>query len=184
MKYKIPIILIYSGLIIGFIIISLSLSEVQNYNLYAIFLFTIGLLTDIFDGIIARRLNISSEKIRKLDSNVDQIFFISVLLATYIKCPFFFEKNVFKLSILIGLEFFCYLICYIKFRKEIAIQIMIQCDSVLLFNCCFWLGLITRFEITAIILILKKWTNDVPTFYHAFKLRQGKEIKRNKFFNG
>jgi len=35
-----------------------------------------------------------------------------------------------------------------------------------------------------IILTLKKWTNDVSSFYHSLKLRQDKEIKRNKMFNG
>ena len=64
------------------------------------------------------------------------------------------------------------------------IQIILECQSILLFNICFWLGLLTRLEIIAIILILKKWTNDVPTFYHSIKLRQEKEIKRHKIFNG
>jgi CDP-diacylglycerol--glycerol-3-phosphate 3-phosphatidyltransferase len=34
------------------------------------------------------------------------------------------------------------------------------------------------------LLVLKKWTADVPSFYHAIQLRKGKEIKRNKYFNG
>ena len=198
---KLPITLIYSRLIIGLIIILLSISEVDNYKFIAIVLFSIGLLTDIFDGIIARRLDISSQTLRRLDSTIDQFFFISFAIATYIQCPDFFKANSLKLIILLGFEGLTYLVCFLKFRKEIAthsigakiwtlllfatlVQIILQCQSVILFGICFWVGLLTRLEIVAIILILKKWTNDVPTFYHSLRLRQGKEIKRYKMFNG
>ncbi len=198
---KLPLILIYSRLAIGLIIILLSLLRIDHYAFFAITLLTIGLLTDIFDGIIARRLNISTQLLRRLDSAIDQVFFISVALATYIQCPGFFRTNAAKLIILFGFEALTYLVSFLKFRKEIAthsigakiwtlllfatlIQIIVQCNSGILFNCCFWIGLLTRLEIIAIILTLKKWTNDVPTIYHAIQLRQGKEIKRHKIFNG
>lgn len=201
MKTKIPVALIYLRLIIGFSIIYLSVAQVDNYRILAIILFSIGLLTDIFDGIIARQLDISTQTLRRLDSSIDQIFFISVAIATFIQCPDFFKTNALKLTILFGLEGFAYLVCFLKFKKEVAthtlgakiwtlllfatlIQIILQCKSVVLFNACFWVGLLTRFEIVAIIITLKKWTNDVPTFYHSIKLRQGKEIRRHKMFNG
>lgn len=201
MKAKIPITLIFSRLIIGFIIIALSAARVDNYKAIAIILLTFGLLTDIFDGIIARQLNISTQKLRRLDSSIDQVFFISFAVATYIQCPDFFKANSLKLTILFGFEALTYVVSFIKFKKEIAthsigakiwtlllfatlIQIILECQSILLFNICFWIGLLTRLEIIAIILILKKWTNDVPTFYHSMKLRQDKEIKRHKIFNG
>ncbi|ASW75464.1 CDP-alcohol phosphatidyltransferase [Chryseobacterium piperi] len=201
MKNKIPTLLILFRFIIGLVIIYLSLIQIDHYQTIIVILLSIGLLTDIFDGIIARQLNISTQKLRRLDSTVDQIFFISVIVATYIQCPTFFKANMYKLIILIAFEALTYLTSFLKFKKEIAthsigakiwtlilfatlIQIILQCESILLFNLCFWVGLLTRIEIIAIILILKKWTNDVPTFYHALKLRQGKTIKRNKLFNG
>lgn len=201
MKTQIPIILIFSRLVIGFTVIILSVAQVDGYKAIAIILLTVGLLTDIFDGIIARQLNISTQKIRRLDSSVDQVFFISFAIATYIQCPLFFKANILKLTILFGFEALTYLVSFLKFRKEIAthsigakiwtlvlfatlIQVILQCQSILLFNICFWVGLLTRLEIIAIILILKKWTNDVPTFYHSIRLRQDKEIKRHKIFNG
>ncbi|MCI4443017.1 MAG: CDP-alcohol phosphatidyltransferase family protein [Lentimicrobium sp.] len=70
---KLPLTLIYSRLAIGIAIIFLSALKIENYKLIAIILFTIGLLTDIFDGIIARRLNISTQKLRRLDSTIDQV---------------------------------------------------------------------------------------------------------------
>jgi CDP-diacylglycerol--glycerol-3-phosphate 3-phosphatidyltransferase len=122
-------------------------------------------------------------------------------IATFIQCPDFFKNNSIKLIFLFGIEGLTYLISYLKFKKEVAthsigakvwsltlfatlIQIILQCQSVILFNVCFWLGMITRVEIIGIILALRQWTNDVPTLYHSIKLRQGKKIKRHKFFNG
>ncbi|MNI58085.1 hypothetical protein D3C73_1131800 [compost metagenome] len=159
------------------------------------------MLTDVFDGIIARKLNISSEKLRRLDSSIDQVFFISVAVATYIQCPDFFKSNLAKLIVLGAFELSTYVLSYIKFKKEIAthsigakiwtlilfatlVEIIVHCESVVLFELCLWIGLATRLEILAIVFTLKKWTNDVPSIYHAVKLRQGKEIRRNKLFNG
>ena len=201
MKEHIPKTLIYSRLVLGGLIILFSIIQVDHYNTIAIAILTTGLLTDIFDGIIARQLNVSNEKLRRLDSSVDQVFFIAVAVATYIQCPGFFETNAVKLLILLGAEALTYVICFFKFRKEIAThtlgakawtlllfatlaQVILQCESVLLFDICFWIGMVTRLEIIAIILALKKWTSDVPGFYHALKLRKGKEIKRHKMFNG
>lgn len=198
---KLPLALIYSRLVFGLAIIFLSIFQVENYRYIAISLLTLGLLSDIFDGIIARRLNVSTQMLRRLDSSIDQIFFISVTVATYIQCPDFFKTNLQKLSILIGFEALTYLVSFLKFRKEIAthsigakiwtlilfatlVQIILQCQADVLFAMCFWVGIITRIEIIAIILTLKNWTNDVPTFYHSLKSRQGKEMKRHKLFNG
>ena len=201
MKKHIPIALIFSRLIIGFALIVLSLNHVNNYPLLAISLLTVGLLTDIFDGIIARQLQISTQQLRRLDSTIDQFFFISTAIATYIQCPAFFKDNALKLSVLFSIEALTYVISFLKFKKEIAthsigakiwtlllfatlIQIMMQCQSTVLFEICFWVGILTRLEIVAIILALKQWTNDVPSLYHALQLRQNKAIKRNKLFNG
>lgn len=201
MKSKIPVILIFSRLIIGFIIIALSLIKPENYRAIAVVLLSIGLLTDIFDGIIARYLNISTRKLRRMDSTVDQVFFVSVGVATYIQCPVFFETNAYKIGILAGSEVLIYLVSFLKFRKEVAthsigakiwtlflfgtlIQVILECQSVILFNLCFWIGLLTRAEIIAILLLLKTWTNDVPSVFHSIQLRKGKTIKRSKIFNG
>ena len=198
---KLPLALIYLRLIIGITIIFLSISHVENYKFIAVILLAIGLLTDIFDGIIARRLNISTQTLRRLDSATDQVFFISFAIATYIQCPGFFKDHSFKLILLLGFEGLAYLVCFLKFRKQIAIhslgaklwtlllfatpvQIVLQCQSGILFNVCFWVGLLTRLEIVAIILALKTWTTNIPTFYHSLQLRKGKEIKRHKMFNG
>ena len=198
---KVPIILIYSRLLLGILIVFLSL----QYGIYIrpaiVILITIGLLTDIFDGIVARRLNVSTEKHRRLDSGIDQAFWIMVIVAAFVLSPAFFVHNYIKILLIAGLELFAYLLSFIKFRKEVAthailskiwvlvlfatlVQVIVEGNATTLFMICFYLGVITRFEIILILLIIRKWTNDVPSIYHAFQLRKGKDIHRNKWMNG
>lgn len=200
MKYF-PLALIYSRLTIGVIILLLSYFQIDHYNIIAVVLFSIGLLTDIFDGIIARHLNISTQKLRRLDSSIDQLFFIMIAVATFIDCPAFFRTHSTSLIILFSTEAFIYLVCFIKFRKEVAthaiaskiwtlilfatiLEIMFTCNSTVLFQVCFYAGLLTRLEIIGILLLLRTWTNDVPSIYHAVLLRKGIPIKKHKLFNG
>jgi len=200
-KTKIPIALIILRMIIGFLLIVLSMMQVRHYPIIAISILSVGLISDIFDGIIARHLNVSSAFLRRLDSTADQLFFISIAIATYLQNPAFFKSNAFQLAILAITEGLAYLVCFIRFKKEIAthtigakiwtlfifatlIQVMINGESTILFSLFFWIGMVTRLEIITILLILKKWTNDVPTVFHSILIRQGKEIKRHKLFNG
>lgn len=200
MKKYIPITLIYLRLISGIFILIFCLAGISHYPVVALVFLTFGLLSDIFDGIIARKIKISNEKLRRLDSAVDQAFFILSAVATYIQCKDFFVQNWLKLSILLGFEGLSYLICYIKFKKEIAthtigakiwtlllfttlVQIILTCKSNDIFLFCFWIGIVTRMEIIGIVFILKNWANDVPSIYHAIQIRNGKTIKHNKLFN-
>jgi len=177
----------------------------MQYGLFVrpaiVILLTLGLLTDIFDGIIARRLNVSTEKHRRLDSAVDQAFWIMVIIGAFILSPGFFVHNYIKILLIAGLELFAYLLSFIKFRKEVAthailskiwvlilfatlVQVIVEGNAPTLFMICFYLGAVTRIEIILILLIIRKWTNDVPSIYHAFQLRNGRDIHRNKWMNG
>lgn len=98
----IPKALIFARLLIGILILIFSFLHVDNYKTITIILFTIGLLTDIFDGIIARQLKISTQNLRRLDSTVDQIFFVLIAVATFIESPIFFYNNKIELILLLS----------------------------------------------------------------------------------
>ena len=190
----------YSRALMGPVIIYLAFLGQGSGAIIAVLL-VVGILTDVFDGIIARRLNVSTQKLRRLDSAVDQLFWFCAIAGTYIMCPAFYKNNMLMLAILLGTELLTYVISFIKFRKEVAthaiaskvwaitimaalMQVALSCNSTTLFYICFYVGMITRIEIMVILFALKEWSNDVPTFYHAFMLRKGNPIKRNKLFNG
>jgi len=201
MKNKIPLMLIYSRIAFGAIIILLSVFKPEFFRPVIITLIVLGLLSDIFDGIIARRLHISTQKLRRLDSTVDQFFWLCIVAGAYMISPVFFKHNLVLIIVILSMEVACYLLSFIKFKKEIAthaisskiwtlilfatlVQVIATGNAVILFYICFWLGVVTRMEIILMLVILKEWTNDVPSLYHAVLIKNGKPIKRNKLFNG
>jgi CDP-diacylglycerol--glycerol-3-phosphate 3-phosphatidyltransferase len=196
-----PLLLIYLRLVFAFVIVALSLFKPAGISAYIITLIVLGLISDVFDGIIARKLNVSTEKLRRMDSGIDQIFWLCIVAASFIMHPKFYMNNWLQIVVLIAAEGLCYLISFIKFRKEVAthaiaskiwtlvlfatlIQIIAIGKSVVLFQFCFYLGMVTRLEIIIILLLIKQWTNDIPTVYHAYLIRNNKPIKRHRLFNG
>ncbi|MFN8335688.1 MAG: CDP-alcohol phosphatidyltransferase family protein [Cyclobacteriaceae bacterium] len=190
MKRHIPMVLILLRLAFGVLILIFAFFPFPDSPYWIVGLLTIGLITDIFDGVIARKLNVATTSLRRWDSGVDQFFFLAAGAAAYMLCPLFFKKHATLLILLLSAECLTYLVSFVKFKKEIAthswgakfwtlilcatlVRLILVCDSTLLFQLCFWVGMITRLEIVAIILILKSWTNDVPSVYHAFRLRKG-----------
>ncbi len=185
--------LIYSRGVFGGVIIALAILKPHHSRLLILTLIGLGLLSDIFDGIIARKLNISTSKLRRMDSNVDQFFWFCVVAGAYILSPGFFKTNLVLIIILLSAEAACYILSFLKFKKEVAthavsskiwvlllfatlIQVIATGNSVLLFYICFYVGIATRVEIISILLILRQWTNDIPSVFHAVALRKGKNI--------
>jgi len=197
-KNSIPISLIYLRILIGIVLLVISVLHIECSVFIPVSLFTIGLLSDVFDGIIARRLGISSEYLRRMDSAADQVFWVLVATSVVITFPDFLKDHWIKLVLLIAIESLTYAVSYAKFGKEVAthaisskiwtlimfatlVQVMIIGNSNVLFEICFYTGILTRIEIVVILLLLRNWTNDVPSVFHAVRLRQGRVISRNKF---
>ena len=200
LKKNIPFTLIILRLVLGLLLLLFYWLKVDHFKWYAISFLVIGLLSDIFDGIIARKLAVSTTLLRRWDSSVDLLFFACISLVTYLSCPQFFKDNATLILILVGSEILTYIISFAKFKKEIAthsigakiwtlflfallVELLLHCQSTILFQLTVWLGLLTRLEIIAIILTLKNWSNDIPSIYHAIQIRKGKAILKNKLFN-
>ncbi|MFV8282498.1 CDP-alcohol phosphatidyltransferase family protein [Christiangramia marina] len=197
---KIPIILIYSRILIGILIILIGIGKVDNFKFWISILMITGLLTDIFDGIIARKLKVSTQKLRILDSNVDQFFWLTVMGTIFFLNINFILDNIIWISIISILEISAYVISYKKFSRSIAthsilakfwtislvaflVDLTINSRSHTLFIICVILGIISRAEIILIILNLKKWTTDVPSILSVSKINRGIKIKKSKLFN-
>ena len=197
---KIPFLLIYSRILIGIVIGFIAFYEVKHHQLLIVILMAIALLTDIFDGIIARKLNVTSEKLRIWDSNVDLFFWLATIVSIfYLNFNFVWENGLWIGSIIL-LELLSYLISFIKFKKTIAthsilakfwtitlllflIDLCLNGSSQVPFFICVGLGIISRIEILLIIVNLKKWTTDVPSIFVVKKINQGIPFKKNKLFN-
>lgn len=200
MKKFIPISLIIFRLILAPIMIGLAFTFKDASRPFLLVLMYLGLISDILDGIIARKINVSTEKLRRFDSQTDMIFWVSVGVCTWLLNPDLISRNKGSISIIFVLEGMCYLISFMKFGKETCahaflskiwgITLLIGFTSLIGFNyagipflIAIIFGLISHADRILITLLLPKWTHDVPSFYHAYLIRKGIEFKRNKLLN-
>ncbi len=189
LRFISAIAILYSGYFVG-----------EKSRMSIVILMYFGLLTDIFDGIIARKVGVSSEKLRRLDSQTDLVFWLSIGFATYWLNPEIIKDHWKSITVIFGMEVSCYIISFWKFGKETCTHAWISKFwglSLLLaftfligfgtanwtFYLCLVLGFISHIDVIMIILILPKWQFDVPSSYHAWKIRKGKTIKKSVILN-
>lgn len=196
---SLPFLLIYGRILLGFIIPLILFLSIPKASFIATVLILVGLLTDIFDGIVARQMGISSEKLRIWDSNVDQFFWLMVIGTVFYLNYSIIKAHLSLIIIIVILETLAYLFSYFKFKRVIAthsilakiwtISLMVWIIEIILFQTnytfpiCFLLGLISRIEIIMIIVLLKKWATDIPSIFVVNKINRGEVIKKNKWFN-
>lgn len=149
----------------------------------------VAFLSDIFDGITARRLNVATPGLRRLDSAADTIFYLAVLFAVWYLHPAIISERLIPLGVLVALELTRYVIDFAKFRRETSyhmwsskfwgITLFIAALSVLGFgssgvfvSLAIYVGILADLEGLAISVVLTEWKSDVPTILHALRLRQ------------
>ena len=197
---NIPITLILFRLTLAPVIFSLSYFLRGDARSILILLMYVGLISDILDGIVARNLNISTASLRRLDSQTDLIFWLSIGFATYFLYPDLIKSHKEYIIIIFMMEALCYVISIVKFRKETcthaflskmwglsllaAFTALIGFDYAgIPFYTAIVLGFISHLDRILITIILPHWTHDIPSSYHAYLIRKGIKFKRNKLFN-
>lgn len=200
MKRHIPISLIIFRLVLGPLILGLVYFMQEECRTIVLILMYLGLISDILDGIIARQLNVSSEKLRRYDSQTDMIFWLSIGISTWLIYPELIQNNAIPIIIIFIMEGMCYIISIIKFKKETCthaflskvwgITLLSAFTSLIGFNyagipfiLAIVFGLISHIDRILITLILPIWTHDIPSCYHAYLIRKGINFKRNKLLN-
>ncbi|MCW3159912.1 CDP-alcohol phosphatidyltransferase family protein [Chryseobacterium oryctis] len=196
----IPYLLIAVRFVLAPIILSLAYFKEKNSSVLILSLMYLGLLTDIFDGIIARKVGVSSEKLRRLDSQTDLIFWLSLGFSSYFLNPELIKNEWQGIVLIFVMEAFCYVVSIWKFGKETCthaflskmwgLSLLIAFTYLIGFQQTGWalnlaviLGFISHIDVILIILLLPKWQYDVPSSYHAWKIRKGKIHKKSIFFN-
>ncbi len=201
MKNKIPQLLIFFRLVLGPTMIFLTYKFGNSIRIILVVLLFLGILSDIFDGIIVRKLAVSSEKLRRMDSQTDLIFWLCTAWCAWLLNPEIIIENKYAISIIFIMEALTYVISIAKFGKETCthailsklwgITLLIAFTGLIgfgyagfTFALAIITGIIGHIDVFLIIFLLPKWTHDVPSCYHAFLIRKGIPFKRNKLFNG
>jgi phosphatidylglycerophosphate synthase len=145
-------------------------------------------LSDIFDGIIARRLNVATANLRRLDSIADSIFYVSATVAAWLLYPGVIREHSTALLVLLVLELMRYAFDYAKFKREASYHMWSsKAWGIFLFVGFFsllalgqegvlavlpiYVGIIADLEGLAISVVLPQWRADVPSFVHALRFR-------------
>jgi CDP-diacylglycerol--glycerol-3-phosphate 3-phosphatidyltransferase len=200
-KMSIPISLILFRFLMAPVILVLAYFIGESAKPIILLLMYLGLISDILDGIIARKQNLSTEKLRRLDSQTDMIFWLSIGFATWILYPQLISDNSIAIWAILAMEISVYAISILKFKRETCthaflsklwgITLLIAFTSLIGFNhagipfiVAIIMGLISHVDRILITLILTEWTHDIPSAYHAYLIRKGIDFKRNKYFNG
>jgi CDP-diacylglycerol--glycerol-3-phosphate 3-phosphatidyltransferase len=112
---QVPFALTTLRLFLGPVALLCAIDRAPQY-VYAPILAT-GTLSDIFDGIIARRLGVSTDRLRRYDSVTDVIFYLFVLAALWILRKPVIVANWWAIALLLASEVSVLAVSFAKFRK-------------------------------------------------------------------
>lgn len=154
-----------------------------------VFCLATAFVTDYFDGVVARKLGVATPAVRRYDSAADVIFYGAAFLAVWLVYPEVVRQHWLGLALVAGLEAVRVTTDFVKFRREASyhmwsakawnITLFAALTGLMGFGITGWLfqlaifmGILTNLEALIASLLLPAWTHDVPTVYHAYRLRQ------------
>lgn len=148
---------------------------------------TSGFLSDYFDGVIARKLGVSTRELRSLDSWADTMFYICVFL---VALGLYYDRIAeygILLTVLVLLEIVRHVFDRIKFSKSASyhmwsakfwglclylafMQLLGFGETQYLFTLAIVVGIISDVEGLLASIILTSWKADVPSVFHAWRV--------------
>jgi phosphatidylglycerophosphate synthase len=147
----------------------------------------LGFLSDVYDGVLARRLGVATPALRRFDSIADTIFYLAALGAAWYLHPQDIRQHIAAICVLASLELVRYVVDLAKFRREASYHMWSsKLWGVLLFLAFFsllvlgqagpvvalaiYMGIVADTEGLAISLILHEPRIEVPSFVHALRI--------------
>ncbi len=148
-----------------------------------------ALASDLFDGVLARRLGVSRPWVRRYDSAADVTFYLAVLAAVWVLREPVVREYLGGLAVLLGLEVACNAVSLLRNRalpathtylaKAWAVLLAVAFGVVLgwgaawpLLDLTVGFGIVVDLEVIGIILLTPGPAVDVPTIAHAWRLRR------------
>jgi phosphatidylglycerophosphate synthase len=162
----------------------------------------LALLTDIFDGVLARRWQVDTETLRRWDTRADTFFYLCVLLVAVLRYPAAFERRWILLASLALAEVIQHAFAAMKYGRHASYHSILSkiwglmmaaaMCALLGFGLDNWFldltlawGVLCNLQGLAMSLMLPTWQRDVPTLFHAARIRRGAAVHlRNARENG
>ena len=147
-----------------------------------------AVVSDIFDGVLARRWHCDSAGVRLFDTIADTFFYLCAGVALWMARPDIFRKNGVLLLVVLAMEAFHFGFDYAKFGKPasyhswlakswgvvLTTALMVSLATPYggsLFSLSLIVGIACKAEGLAMSFLLTKWTRDVRTLAAAWALR-------------
>jgi CDP-diacylglycerol--glycerol-3-phosphate 3-phosphatidyltransferase len=150
--------------------------------------FVAAFLSDIFDGVIARRAGTATAELREADTAVDTVFYVCAAGTLYFAAPGALQSIRHPLVALVTIHVSRGTFELAKFGRFAAYHMWSSklWGAVLaagfthafaaagpspLLRAAAWLGILNELEGFTISIVLPRWQHDVPSLVHALRLR-------------
>jgi len=174
-------------LVLGPVLVFMAVRGVAGAPAVLVVLAAFG--SDYFDGVLARRCGVDSAAVRRFDSATDTVFFVCAAWAAWVLHADLLRPWLPLVWAVVVLEVARYLFDWVKFRREAAYHAwsakgwglaLFAALIVLLGWGRAWplvplalgVGVLADLEGLAISALLPVWTHDVPSVWHAWRIRR------------
>jgi phosphatidylglycerophosphate synthase len=146
-----------------------------------------GFVSDVVDGMVARRASAVTPFLRRLDSAVDTVFYLAVAYAAWVLHPEPLRRLAVPIGAVIAGEVLNYVVALVRFRREasyhavsaklwglllfMALLVLLGAGSAMLLPVALAAGIVAELETLAITMTLPAWRHDVPSAWHAWRIR-------------
>ncbi|MBC7670562.1 MAG: CDP-alcohol phosphatidyltransferase family protein [Gemmatimonadaceae bacterium] len=185
----IPYLLIALRVAAGLLILALALFVGQPARALCAVLLAVGVLSDIFDGVIARRLGSVTDRLRTFDSRADVVFWLCATAAVLVLHPGLMAVLWPLVLVLGAMELTAHAVSFARFRKEasphhllsklfglalwaLLTKLLLTGTGGVVLSIAFAMGVASQLEALAIMLILPTWRCDIRGVGQALALRR------------
>ena len=152
-------------------------------------LLTLAFLSDVFDGIIARRIGVATEKLRRADTIVDTGFYVCAAVVLCVRAPGVIAAYAVGIVAVVGLEVARWVLERMKYGRLASYHMW----SAKAWGITLWLGFSEAFltgppgpfipaavvmgiiaDVEGLLasLVLSTWRHDIRTIWHALQIER------------
>jgi CDP-diacylglycerol--glycerol-3-phosphate 3-phosphatidyltransferase len=180
MKRHLPFALTTLRLLLGPVALMCALANVTRWIFLPILV--TGTLSDIYDGVLARRYGVATPALRRYDSVTDVIYYLFILAAAFLLCKTVVTQHWLLIALILLSEAACILVSCARFGKYPATHsylakfyglcLLAALVALLVFNASGWVlialtavALVTNLEIIAIHFLMRAPPVDVRSIF-------------------
>ena len=168
------------------VVVAAALANVPGWVIAALLL--LGFLSDILDGVVARRTGRATPALRRLDSSVDTVFYLAIAAAGWLLFREELRPTLPWITAVIATELLTNAVSWMRFRREasyhsvsaklfglslfIALLVLFVAGTGALIVPAAVIGLLSHAENLAITAVLPEWRHDVRSILAARRIRR------------